>query len=64
MRNGMNLKQFHPMERDWTGRKIRILIEGDCAAEHKNVDESFRIAGKLDPEKYEIWCMTYNGQPK
>ena len=64
MRNGMNLKQFHPVERDWTGRKIRILIEGDCAAEHKNVDESFRIAGKLDPEKYEIWCMTYNGQPK
>ena len=28
------------------------------------MDESFRIAGKLDPEKYEIWYMSYNAAPK
>ena len=64
MRNGIVLKQFQPMERKIEGRKIRILIEGDCAAEYKNVDESFRIAEKLDPEKYEIWYMSYNAAPK
>lgn len=45
-------------------RKVRILIEGDCAVDYKNVDESFRIAEKLDPERYEIWYMSYNAQPK
>ena len=64
MRNGMELERFRPAERDWQGRKIRILIEGDCAAEYKKVDESFRIAARLDPEKYEIWYMSYNAQPK
>lgn len=47
-----------------TKKKVRILIEGDCSAFHKNVDESFRIAEKLDPEKYEIWYMAYHGEPK
>lgn len=45
-------------------RKIRILIEGDSSAPHKNVDESFRIVEKLDREKYEIWYMAYHGEPK
>lgn len=45
-------------------RKVRILIEGDCSAFHKNVDESFRITEKLDPEQYEIWYMAYHGEPK
>ena len=44
--------------------KIRILIEGACSAEHKNVDESFRIVEQLDLEKFEIWYMSYNGNPK
>ena len=64
MRNGMESDRFQPRERDWNGRKIRVLIEGDSAADYKNVDESFRIAGKLDPEKYEIWYMSYNAAPK
>ena len=44
--------------------KIRILIEGDCAVDYKNVDESFRITNSLDPQKYEVWYMSYNAQPK
>ena len=64
MKNGLVREQFHPVRRDWTDRKIRILIEGDCAAEYKNVDESFRIADRLDREKYEIWYMSYNAEPK
>lgn len=64
MRNGLVTESFRPVERDWSGRKIRVLIEGDSAVEYKNVDESFRIAGRLDPEKYEIWYMSYNASPK
>ena len=44
--------------------KIRILIEGDCGVEYKNVDESFKITNELDKEKYEIWYMSYNAEPK
>ena len=44
--------------------KIRILIEGDCGAWHKNVDESFQIVEKLDREKFEIWYLSYNSEPK
>ena len=46
------------------GKKIRILIEGDSAVEYKGVDDSFRIVNELDPEQFEIWYMSYNGQAK
>lgn len=69
--NGLDLKKFQKSEGDFmTGfpgndnRKIRILIEGDSSAWHKNVDESFQIAQLLDPEKFEIWYMAYHGTPK
>lgn len=67
--NGLDVKKFRG-EQEVTGNfrepegKVRILIEGDCSAFHKNVDESFRIAEQLDPEKYEIWYMAYHGEPK
>lgn len=64
LRNGLETEKYRPRRRDWSGRKIRILIEGDCAVDYKNVDESFRIAGMLDPEKYEIRYMSYNAEPK
>ena len=60
--NGIDLSRFWPKEREFNG-KIRILIEGDFSA-HKNVDESFRIVERLDPEKYEIWYMSYMPRPK
>lgn len=61
--NGMDIKQF-PCHKRLMNDKIRILIEGDCAVEYKNVDEAFQIAGKLDSERYEIWYMSYNAEPK
>lgn len=61
--NGLDLQAFTPVQRDWSG-KIRILIEGDSYASHKNVDESFRITNRLDPGLYEIWYVSYNGKPK
>lgn len=61
--NGIEMKRFHEGERDFSG-KIRILIEGDCSVDYKNVDESFRIVEALDKDKYEIWYMSYNAQPK
>ena len=61
--NGIEMKRFHECERDFSG-KIRILIEGDCSVDYKNVDESFRIVEALDKDKYEIWYMSYNAQPK
>ena len=44
--------------------KIRILIEGDCRAYYKNVDESFRIVQQLSEDKYEVWYMSCNAEPK
>ena len=61
--NGIDPSFYPKRGRDPQG-KIRILIEGDCSAEHKNVDESFRIVEQLDLEKFEIWYMSYNGNPK
>lgn len=61
--NGIDLELFTPVERDWSG-KIRILIEGDSESPYKNVDESFRIAQSLDPNKYEVWYLAYSGEPK
>ena len=61
--NGINLQQFKPQKREFNGR-VRILIEGDSEVYYKNVDESFRIADRLDPEKYEIVYLSYNGKYK
>ena len=61
--NGIDRSQFKPVQRDWSG-KIRILVEGDCEAAHKNVDESFKVTNELDPSKYEVWYMSYNAKPK
>ena len=52
-----NTQKKTPKNRDFSG-KIRILIEGDCGAWHKNVDESFQIVEKLDREKFEIWYLS------
>ena len=60
---GLDPDKFTEKERTMDG-KIRILIEGDSTAQHKNVDESFRIVELLDKEKYEVWYMAYHGTPK
>ena len=62
VQNGIDLKRFTPEEKSHD--KIRILIEGDCLAEHKNVDESFKIIDELDHNQFEIWYMSYNASPK
>ncbi len=62
--NGLELSAFKYVERDFSQKKIRILVEGDCNSEYKNVDESFRIIQLLDPERFEIWYMTYTGVKK
>lgn len=63
-RNGIDVEQFYPVTRDFSSDKIRILIEGDCSSEYKNVDESFMITNRLNSDKYEIWYMTYTGTKK
>lgn len=62
--NGLELDLFKPTDRDFCSDKIRILVEGDCNSEYKNVDESFRIVELLDPKKFEIWYMSYTGTAK
>ncbi|WP_161957504.1 glycosyltransferase [Slackia isoflavoniconvertens] len=62
-RNGLNLDSFHVCGRDYSG-KIRVLIEGDSSVAHKNVDESFKIANRLNREKFEVWYLSYKGEPK
>lgn len=61
--NGINPSNYTVRKRDLSGR-VRILIEGDCEAEHKNVDESFRIVAMLPKEQYEVWYLSYKGKPK
>ncbi len=65
--NGIDLSRFDYKQRVFaksSGRKIRILIEGDSAVAYKGVDESFRITNQLDRSKYEVWYMSYNAEPK
>lgn len=61
--NGIDASRFSQHRRSMEGR-IRILIEGDCSVDYKNVDEAFRIVERLDPDKYEVWYMSYNAKPK
>ena len=61
--NGLEIERFPEHKRTLNG-KIRILVEGDCAVDYKNVDESFEIIDRLDQEKYEVWYMSYNAEPK
>ena len=61
--NGLWKDSYQERERDFSG-KIRILIEGDCTVAYKNVDESFEIVSRLDPERFEVWYLSYNGTPK
>lgn len=62
--NGLERGMFPYKKRDFSNRKIRILVEGNSADYYKNVDESFKIVEMLDKSKYEIWFMSYLGEPK
>jgi glycosyltransferase involved in cell wall biosynthesis len=62
-RNGIDLEKFYPVPRDFSGI-IRVLIEGDSSSYYKNVDESFKIVDLLPKDRYEIWYMSYHGEPK
>lgn len=62
--NGIDTAKFYPVERDFSNRRVRILVEGDCRSEYKNVDESFAITNQLDPARFEIWYMNYTGAKK
>ena len=62
--NGLAIRAFPIHKRDLSGQKIRILVEGNCDDDFKNVDESFRIVEQLDPEQFEVWYMSYQGRPK
>ena len=62
--NGINLKQFSYKERDFSKKKIKILVEGNSKDHYKNVDESFKIVDKLDKNKFEIHFLSYQGEPK
>lgn len=61
--NGIDIEKFEFHERKF-GKKVKILIEGNSDDYYKNVDESFRVVEKLDPEKYEIVYLSYQGEPK
>ena len=61
--NGIEIERFSCHKRRFE-KKIRILIEGDCAVDYKNVDEAFEVINKLEPSLYEVWYMSYNAEPK
>lgn len=61
--NGISTSRFTPKPRKMTG-KIKLLVEGNSLDYYKNVDESFRIIEKLDPEKFEVTYLSYEGEPK
>jgi glycosyltransferase involved in cell wall biosynthesis len=61
--NGLNTNMFTYKSRDFDS-KIRVLIEGSNIDEFRNIDESFKITNQLDPKKFEVWYLTYDGEPK
>ena len=61
--NGLETNRFVCKKRKLEN-KIRILIEGDCAVDYKNVDEAFKIINELNSDQYEVWYMSYNAEPK
>lgn len=61
--NGIATEQFKPIKREFKN-KIKILVEGDPESKYKNIDESFRITNKLNPDKFEIIFMSNAGHPK
>lgn len=61
--NGIDLKLFPYRKRNF-GKKVKILIEGNCNDYYKNVDESFMITNKLDKSRYEIHYLSYEKTPK
>lgn len=61
--NGIDIEKFSYHKRT-LDKKIRILIEGDCAVDYKNVDEAFEVVKGLNPSLYEVWYMSYNAEPK
>lgn len=62
--NGLDCKMFTQIKRAFDGRKTRILVEGNSDDYYKNVDESFKIVDMLDKEWFEIWFVSYQGEPK
>lgn len=62
--NGINLSRFKCQKRNLDKQRIRILVEGNSEDYYKNVDESFQVVNRLDPQRYEIWYMSYQGHPK
>ena len=62
--NGIDIDNYKYYKRNLNKSIIRILIEGDSSSHYKNVDESFKIAEKLDKNKFEIWFLSNSGFPK
>ena len=62
--NGIDFNNYKSHKRDLKNKKIRILIEGNCHSHYKNIDESFKIIEKLDRNKYEVWYLSNQDQPK
>lgn len=62
--NGLWSERYTFKKRDFSGRKVRILIEGDPNSKWKNVDEAFKIANQLDKNKFEINFLSYYADPK
>ncbi|MDY7991477.1 glycosyltransferase [Paenibacillus polymyxa] len=61
--NGIDLSVFQYRKRTFEG-KIKVLVEGNSKDYYKNVDESFKITNQLDSNRFEIWYLSYNGEPK
>ena len=62
--NGLWSERYKYQHRDFNGRKVRILIEGDPESKWKNVDEAFRITNSLDKEQFEVNFLSYYAKPK
>jgi len=62
--NGIDTTNFVFNKRDWSTRKVRVLVEGDSSSIHKKVDNSFSVTNRLDPLQYEVSYLSNNAEPK
>ena len=62
--NGLWSDRYMYRKRNFTNKKMKILIEGDPKSEWKNVDEAFRITNQLDSSRFEVNFLSYYAKPK
>ncbi|WKZ30847.1 MAG: glycosyltransferase family 4 protein [Candidatus Dojkabacteria bacterium] len=63
--NGLDIELFDVTTRpELAGRKLKIIIEGNCEEPFRGIDEAFEIVQGLDRNQFEIHYLSYTKSMK